>query len=201
MTQQIALPEQSRSPRPIMRTATFLNVGYGVLEAVVGGASGSSAALANGVHNFADGVSHAAHTATHIEEHGHQPQHNRVQKRRRLAAGAIMVGALLTGANAIDAIQHTEQEQLNVPALATELGAVAINASLLLAIRRRNDGTIAHGDAQRHFVFDGLAATVTSTSIAVSPFLPYADGIGGLVATGASMYLATTYAKPRASGA
>ena len=178
-----------KSPRPVMRTATWLNVGYGLLEAYIGGVSGSSAALANGVHNAADGVSHAMHTATHIEEHSDTPKAHKIQNRRKIAAGAIAVGALLTGGNAVHSIFYHEQEPLNVQALAAELGAVVINAGLIIAIRRRNDGTIAYSDALRHHAVDGAIATGTAASIVINPYLPYADGLGGLGATIASGYL------------
>ena len=179
-----------KSPRPVMRAATWLNVGYGMFEAYIGGSSGSSAALANGVHNFADGVSHAMHTSTHIAEHSetHQPQ--AVQKRRKIAAGAIAAGALLTGANAINTLVHHEHQALNMQAVAVELGAVAMNGGLILAIRRRNDGTIAYSDALRHHKIDGAIATGTTLSILMNPYFEYSDGIGGLGATAASFYLA-----------
>ena len=179
-----------KSPRIVMRTATWLNVCYGVVEAVIGGTTGSSAALANGVHNASDGVSHAMHTATHIEEHKEYSRAHAVQKRRRWAAGAIAVGALLTGANAYTALQQHESVPLNTQALIAELGAVSINAGLLTAIRRRKDATMAYTDAKRHFMVDGSIATCTAAAVAANPYFSYADGIGGVVATGASLWLA-----------
>ncbi len=181
---------QKKSPRPIMRAATWLNVTYGLFEAYIGGSTGSSAALANGVHNAADGVSHAMHTSTHIAEHSENHQLHTVQLRRKIAAGAIAAGALLTGANAVDTLIHHEQQTLNVQAVAVELGAVAMNGGLILAIRRRNDGTLAYSDALRHHKIDGAIATGTTMAILFNQYFEYADGIGGLGATAASMYLA-----------
>lgn len=106
-----------KSPRPVMRVATWLNVGYGLFEVYIGGSSGSSAALANGVHNFADGVSHAAHTATHIEEYKEAVISHKVQAKRRLAAAAIAAGAVLTGVNAAVAMNDPVESSLNTQAL------------------------------------------------------------------------------------
>lgn len=180
-----------------MRTATWLNIGYGIVETIVGGSTGSSAALANGVHNFSDGISHAMHTATHKKETAESYIEAKVQNRRRWAAGAIAVGALITGVNAVVSLQDIhESEALNTHALAVELGAVAINTGLIVAIKRRNDGTLAYGDALRHHRVDRNIAVVTASSILVTPLLPIADGIGGLVATGASLALAYKTAQP-----
>jgi divalent metal cation (Fe/Co/Zn/Cd) transporter len=186
-----------KSPRPVMRTATWLNVGYGILETVVGGSSGSSAALANGIHNTSDGVSHAMHTATHIQESNPEKIRDKVQNRRRWAAGAIAVGAVLTGAHSVNTLTDPVYEtSINTQALAIELGAVGINTGLIIAIRRRKDETLAYKDAERHFYTDGTIAALTSTSIALTPNFMYADGIGGLIATGASAWLAYKTAKP-----
>jgi hypothetical protein len=61
------------------------------------------------------GVSHAMHTAnTHIEEHKEYSRAHAVQKNVVVgAAGAIAVGALLTGANAYNALQQHESAPLN----------------------------------------------------------------------------------------
>ena len=188
-----------KSPRPIMRTATWLNVGYGILETAVGGTTGSSAALANGIHNTSDGISHAMHTATHIQEKNTEHAKNKVQNRRKWAAGAIAVGALLTGIHSVNTLTDPVHEQtVNTKALAIELGAVVINSGLIIAIRRRKDETLAYKDAERHFLTDGTIAVLTSTSIAITPLFAHADGIGGLIATGASTWLAYKTAQPHA---
>lgn len=70
------------------------------------------------------------------------------------------------------------------------MGAVAMNAGLIYAIRRRRDDTLAYQDAFRHHAFDGAIATMTTTTIAITPHFAYADGIGGFIATAASGYLA-----------
>lgn len=50
--------------RPIMRTASWFNFTYGMIELAVGASTGSSAAASNGVHSIVDAGGHAAHTAT-----------------------------------------------------------------------------------------------------------------------------------------
>lgn len=130
------------------------------------------------------------HTATHKEEHKEDSQMHKVQSKRTWAAGAIAVGALITGANSVHALLDQQEEPLNISALSVELGAVAINAGLYNAIRKRNDGTLAQKDALRHHGVDGAIATMTAASIAVNPYFVYADGLGGLVATAASSWLA-----------
>lgn len=188
-----------KSPRPVMRTATWLNIGYGIVETLVGGSTGSSAALANGIHNTSDGISHAMHTATHIQEKNPDYVKNKVQNRRKWAAGAIAVGALMTGVHSINTLTDPVHEQaVNTKALAIEMGAVAINAGLIVSIRRRKDGTLAYKDAERHFKTDGSIAVITSSAIALTPSFIYADGIGGLIATGASAWLAYKTAQPHA---
>ncbi|HPR10580.1 MAG TPA: hypothetical protein PLJ04_03290 [Candidatus Saccharibacteria bacterium] len=182
--------KKTGSPRPIMRIATGLNFSYGIVEATVGLMSGSSAAFANGWHNFLDSISHGAHTSTHKKELSDEYVHKKVMRRRRLAATAIAAGAIMTGANAARSIANPEEAPLNVKALSAELGAVAINAGLIYSIKRRRDDTLAYKDAERHFFVDGSMATVTSFAIAVTPYFHYADGIGGMIATSASGWLA-----------
>lgn len=192
MLQHVRGAEQlnKKSPRPIMRTASWFNFIYGSVELAVGAATGSSAAASNGVHSIVDAGGHAAHTATEIAESKPKVQLHKVLKRRRIAAGAIAVSALLTGYNSADSIIHHQKEPLNQEALAVELGSAAFNLALLAALRRRKSGTLAYKDAYRHISTDLGISAATFAAIAMNPMVPVADGLGGLVASGASGYLA-----------
>ncbi len=179
-----------KSPRPIMRTASWFNFTYGMIELAVGASTGSSAAASNGVHSIVDAGGHAAHTATDKAESEPEVRLHKVLKRRRIAAGAIAVSALLTGYNSVDSIIKHQEEPLNQEALAVELGSAAFNLALLAALRRRKSGTLAYNDTHRHISTDLGISVATVTAIAVNPMVPFADGLGGLIASGASGYLA-----------
>jgi divalent metal cation (Fe/Co/Zn/Cd) transporter len=185
-----------KSPRPVMRTATWLNVGIGILETIVGSITDSSAAASNGFRNILDSSSHAMHTSTHKEEKDGGNNQNKVQRKRNWAAGAIAVGALLTAVNSVESITHPKDEQLNIQALAVELGSLAMSTGVIVALARRNDDTLAYGDALRHHRVDASMAGLMSASIYMNQFVPGTDGFGGLVASGATAWLAYKTAKP-----
>jgi divalent metal cation (Fe/Co/Zn/Cd) transporter len=185
-----------KSPRPVMRAATWLNIGIGILETIVGSITDSSAAASNGFRNILDSSSHAMHTATHKEEKDGGNNQNKVQRKRNWAAGAIAVGALLTAVNSVESIMQPKDEQQNTQALAIELGSLAMSTGVIVALIRRNDETIAHGDALRHHRVDASMAGLMSASIYMNQFVPGTDGFGGLVASGATAWLAYKTAKP-----
>ena len=185
----------SRSLRKVLKTATVANIAWGSVSIAVGALSGSSAAFADGIHSASDGFSHAMHTSTHKAEeaHSHDETINtkkRIKTRRYLAATAIGIGALVAGVEAYDHYINREAAELNHPALVVELGAVAVNGSLLTMVKRRNDGSVAYADSVRHHAVDTAVSSVAATSILLNPVITGADSFGGFVAAGASAVLA-----------
>jgi|GEM_PF-4394459 len=185
----------SRSLRSVLSFATIANIGYGAFSVVAGIASGSSAVFADGVHSVSDGYSHAMHAATHKAEQAFsvvETEHasRNIQLKRRLAAAAIAAGALASGYQAVDHFVHREQAELNYPALAVELGAVALNGSLLFLVSHRNDGSVAFVDSRRHHRVDTVVSGIAAASILLNPNVTGADSVGGVIAAGASGWLA-----------
>jgi divalent metal cation (Fe/Co/Zn/Cd) transporter len=185
-----------KSPRPVMRTATWLNICIGIIETVIGSATDSSAAASNGFRNILDSSSHAMHTATHKEEKDGGNNIYKVQRKRNWAAGAIAVGAMLTAVNSVDSIIQPKDEQLNIQALAVEIGSLAMSTGVIVALKRRYDDTLAYEDALRHHKVDASMAGLMSASIFMNQYIPGTDGFGGLVASGATAWLAYKTAKP-----
>lgn len=185
----------SRSLRSVLSFATIANIGYGAFSVLAGIASGSSAVFADGIHSVSDGYSHAMHTATHKAEQTYsvvetEQSAHAIQLKRRLAAVAIAAGAIASGYQAIDHFVHRDQAELNYPALAVELGALALNGSLLFLVSRRDDGSVAYVDSLRHHRVDTVVSSIATTSILLNPLIIGADSVGGAVAAGASGWLA-----------
>lgn len=186
---------KTRSLRKILRSATAVNVLMGLVEIAVGEATGSAAAGANGAHSASDVIGHAAHTATHKAEQrsAENPlsnNHRAVKKYRLLAAAAIGVGALYAGGQAVEEFSNPQTHEFNEIAFGTELAVVGINSTLYGLIRRREDGSKAQVDAERHVLTDGSMSALSAASIAASPFIAGAQGYSAVVATAASGWLA-----------
>lgn len=183
----------SRKLRKILSLATFMNVAYGTFGATVGYSSGSSALLSDSFHSVADGASHAAHTGTHkaeLDDNGKSNQYSKIKTKRRIAAGLIGAGALFSGYNAaMDLTDANADHELNRVALGVELGALAMNAGLYMAVKKNYDGSLAWKDAKRHHYTDALISTVAVTGIVTNPTLGWSDGTAGLIASSATGYL------------
>ena len=173
----------------VSRQTALGNLGIGVANTVAFVFTRSSAQLADGVHGVLDSVAHLLHRSTHNAETVQMASRNS-KKYQRIAGVAIAAGGLLTGYQAVDALQHPEAHVVPI-ALVMELGSVGLNGYFWRKSTHTSGATNGRSHGIWHNATDTVLSSVAVAGIALNSLTEgYSDGAAGLIISVGSLALA-----------
>ncbi len=175
----------------VSRQAALANLGIGAANTIAAIFTGSSAQVADGVHNVLDSIAHLLHRSTHTSQVEHAEHHvtSRTKVFQAMAGVAIAAGGVLTGYHAVESLANPEAD-VAYTALAMELGAVGVNAFFLHKSVQTSGDTNGRRHGIWHNATDTVLSSITVAGIAFNEVTAgYSDGAAGLLISIGSLAL------------
>jgi divalent metal cation (Fe/Co/Zn/Cd) transporter len=176
-----------------MRFAKYGNFVVGSAGLAVGAFTGSSAVLADAVHNFSDAFAHNGHIdATEVERHhGGTEKLSKTRKRAALlfGGGAVVVGAY----SGIQLFNAEPGEGVNKAAVIMELASVGLNGTVAYRFSKQKDRLQGQDDSHSHNAADFVGSVIALAGVSAVGFneaLYKADSIAGLAVSGITITVA-----------